>query len=77
MRGAMPLPFWAVALVVATVAPAAAKMLAGLFERRARKRSRQILLPVTASTAGRSVGDTQRDEAQHAGSAVDVTSGSD
>lgn len=43
MRGAMPLPLWVVALVLAMLAPFAAKMLAFMFERRSRQRSRQLL----------------------------------
>jgi hypothetical protein len=49
MSGAMPLPLWVVALVLAAVAPAVAKTMANVFERRARERSRQILLTVTPS----------------------------
>jgi hypothetical protein len=43
MRGAMSLPLWAVALVFATLAPFAAKLLASMFEQRSRGRSRRIL----------------------------------
>jgi hypothetical protein len=42
-RGAMSLPLWAVALVLATLAPLSAKLLAGWFERRSRMRSRHLL----------------------------------
>lgn len=42
-RGAMSLPLWAVALVLATLAPLSAKLLAGWFERRSRMRSRRLL----------------------------------
>jgi hypothetical protein len=52
MRGAMPLPFWAVALILAAVAPAAAKWLGSRMERRVRARSRQILSEAVASNAG-------------------------
>ncbi|HVJ89844.1 MAG TPA: hypothetical protein VM580_08565 [Labilithrix sp.] len=43
MRGEMPLPLWAVALVFAALAPFAAKALASTFERRARARSKRLL----------------------------------
>ena len=43
MRGAMPLPLWAVALVLAALAPFAAKVLASMFERRSRERTRRLL----------------------------------
>ena len=42
MNGA-PLPLWVVALVLATVAPFAAKTLATAFERRSHERSRRLL----------------------------------
>lgn len=42
-RGVMSLPLWAVALVLATLAPLSAKLLAGWFERRSRMRSRHLL----------------------------------
>ena len=42
MNGA-PVPLWAVALVLAVVAPFAARMLATMFERRARQKSSQLL----------------------------------
>ena len=43
MRGDMPLPVWAIALVLAAFAPFGAKMLATLFQRMARSRSREWL----------------------------------
>ncbi len=43
MRGALPLPLWAIALVLAVVAPFAARALAVMFERRARERGARIL----------------------------------
>ncbi len=43
MRGAMPLPLWAVALVFAALAPFVAKVLASTFERRSRERTRRLL----------------------------------
>jgi len=43
MRGAMPLPLWAIALVLAALAPFAAKVLASMFERRSRERTRRLL----------------------------------
>ena len=43
MRGAMPLPLWVIALVLAAIAPLAARALALAFERRARLRSKQVL----------------------------------
>jgi hypothetical protein len=42
-RGVMSLPLWAVALVLATLAPLSAKLLAAWFERRSRMRSRHLL----------------------------------
>jgi hypothetical protein len=51
MRGALPLPFWAFALLFAVAAPVLAKQLGMFFERRARERSRQILLPLLTSRA--------------------------
>jgi hypothetical protein len=43
MRGALPLPLWAVALVFAIVTPLVARALAVFFERLAREHSRRIL----------------------------------
>jgi hypothetical protein len=43
MRGAMPLPLWAIALVLAALAPFVAKVLANVFERRSRARSKRLL----------------------------------
>ncbi len=43
MRGAMPLPLWAIALVLAAIAPFAAKALASTFERRSRARTKRLL----------------------------------
>ena len=43
MRGDLPLPIWAFALVLAAFAPFGAKMLATLFQRMARSRSREWL----------------------------------
>lgn len=43
MRGATPLPLWAVALVLAALAPFAARIVANAFERAARMRSRRLL----------------------------------
>jgi hypothetical protein len=43
MRGALPLPLWAVALVLAALAPLMAKALASMLERRSRERSARIL----------------------------------
>lgn len=41
--GGMPLPVWAVALVLAVLAPSGAKTLATLFQQMARGRSREWL----------------------------------
>jgi hypothetical protein len=63
MRGAMPLPVWAVALMVATAAPFAAKWLAFTFERRGRTRSRHLLLHAVkdrAATRASAIDDTSR-----------------
>jgi len=43
MRGAMPLQLWAIALVLAALAPFAARALASMFERRSHERTRRIL----------------------------------
>ena len=43
MRGLMPLPLWAIALVLAAIAPFLAKVLASTFERRSRERSTRVL----------------------------------
>ncbi|MBX3261412.1 MAG: hypothetical protein KIS78_23295 [Labilithrix sp.] len=43
MRGAMSLPLWSVALVLAAVAPFVARALASAFERRAHERTKRIL----------------------------------
>jgi len=43
MRGAMPLPLWVVALVLAAIAPFVAKTLASMFEHRSRERSKRLL----------------------------------
>jgi hypothetical protein len=43
MVGAMPLPLWSVALVLAAIAPLAAKALASLFERLSHDKSRRLL----------------------------------
>jgi hypothetical protein len=59
MRGAMPLPLWVVALVLATLAPFAAKMLASTFERRSRQRSQQ-LLGIGDKRGARSIDDGSR-----------------
>lgn len=49
MQGAMSLPVWVVALVLAGAAPFGAKALAVLFQRRSRERSRRLLLERTVS----------------------------
>lgn len=43
MRGAMSLPLWTIALVLAAVAPFAARALASALERRAHERGKRIL----------------------------------
>lgn len=43
MRGPLPLPLWAAALILAAVAPFVARALAILFSRQARERSRRVL----------------------------------
>jgi hypothetical protein len=43
MHGATHLPLWAIALVLAVVAPFGARALAGFFERRARERTCRLL----------------------------------
>ena len=43
MRGALPVPLWVVALVLAALAPFAARMLSSTLEQRSRNRSRRIL----------------------------------
>jgi hypothetical protein len=43
MGGAMPLPLWVVALVLAAVAPLVARALASVFERRSHERSARVL----------------------------------
>jgi hypothetical protein len=58
MRGALPLPLWAVALVVAIVSPLVARALAVLFERQAREHSRRIL----AQCATRRIEESPIDE---------------
>jgi hypothetical protein len=43
MHGVTSLPLWAVALVLAALAPFGAKLLVSMFERHARQRSRRVL----------------------------------
>lgn len=49
MQGAMSLPVWSIALVLAAGAPFGAKALAVLFERRSRERSQRLLVARTVS----------------------------
>jgi hypothetical protein len=51
MNGA-PVPVWAVALVLAVIAPFAARALALVFERRARERSTRLIDAAFASPCG-------------------------
>lgn len=43
MRGVLPLPLWALALVLAVLAPFMARAVASIFARRSRERSRRVL----------------------------------
>jgi hypothetical protein len=54
----MTVPLWVVALVLATLAPFAAKALAASFERWSRERSRQILMRAQSSEGA--IDDTSR-----------------
>jgi len=47
MRGVMPLPLWAVALVLAALAPFLARALASRWERRSRARTAAALARAT------------------------------
>ncbi len=62
----MSLPLWAVALVLATLAPLSAKLLATWFERRSRMRSRH-LLGMAADGSGVAAGrsGTTADDREH------------
>jgi hypothetical protein len=52
MRGVMSLPLWAIALVLAAIAPFFAKGLASMFELRARKESERLLSEAESTREG-------------------------